>query len=56
MVEQLILNGIIPQTAAVACTLLSNSETIQLGLDMLKRGAGNPSQVYGSIFLDFFSF
>jgi len=45
MVEQLILNGIIPQTAAVACTLLSNSETIQLGLDMLKRGAGNPSQI-----------
>ena len=45
MVEQLILNGIITQTAAVACTLLSNSQTIQLGLDMLKRGTGNRSQI-----------
>ena len=29
----------------MACSLLSNRETLQLGLDMLKRGGGNISQI-----------
>jgi hypothetical protein len=45
MIEQLIMSLVIPVSAAVSCTLLSDRATLQLGLDMLKRGGGNQSQI-----------
>ena len=45
MIEQLIMSRVIPVSAAVSCTLLSDRATLQLGLDMLKRGGGNQSQI-----------
>ena len=56
LVEQFILTDLIPVTAAVACTLLSNRLTLQLGLDMLKRGGGNQSQISEVIHKQILSF